>query len=111
MGTIEEAQLNSVLSAYGQIQELRLLPPAASGKRAALIRFASTAEAKWIVENLNGNIPQGMSEPIAVKYKTPPPGKGCGGFDGCGKGGGGFGGGFDAFGKGDKGFPKGCGKG
>merc|ERR1712232_1035771 len=106
MGTIEEAQLNSVLSAYGQIQELRLLPPAASGKRAALIRFASTAEAEWIVENLNGNIPQGMSEPIAVKYKTPPPGKGCGGFPcGCG-------GGFDAFGKGDKGgFAKGFGKG
>merc|ERR1711920_335128 len=62
------------------------------------------AEAKWIVDNLNGNIPQGMSEPIAVKYKMPPPGKGCGGFPGCG-------GGFDAFGKGDKGFAKGCNKG
>merc|ERR1712151_1213907 len=70
-GSMDEAQLNSVLSAYGQIQDLKLLPPVASGKRAALIRFASTAEAKWIVDNLNGNIPQGMSEPISVKYKMP----------------------------------------
>jgi len=106
---MDEAQLSSVLGAYGQIQDLKLLPPAASGKRAALIRFSSTAEAKWIVENLNGNIPQGFTEPITVKYKAPPQGKGCGKDFGKDFGGG-CGGGFDGFSKGfkDKGFGKGC---
>ena len=27
------------------------------------------AKAKWIVENLDGNIPQGLTSPLNIKYK------------------------------------------
>merc|ERR1712048_326141 len=80
---IDEAMLQSVFGPYGQIVSLKLLPqPGPNGKRCALLRFKTHEEAKWVVENLNGNMPQGLSEPIKVSFKTSP---GGGGFEG-GKG-------------------------
>merc|ERR1719198_1149628 len=33
-----------------------------------MVRFVDPAMATWVVENLNGNIPQGLSEPIVARY-------------------------------------------
>merc|ERR1719460_2910638 len=54
-----------------------------------MMRLASVEMATWIVENLNGNIPEGLTEPIIARYANDK------------KGGG----------KGDKGSPYGGGKG
>jgi hypothetical protein len=43
-----------------------------------MLRFASVDEAKWLVENLNGNIPEGLTEAIQVRFANAP---------GAGKGG------------------------
>lgn len=83
-GSMDEGQLTSVFGAYGQILSSRLLPPGSSGKRAALIKFASADEAKWIVENLNGNIPQGLTEPCSVSFKTSSKGGDKGGWGDAG---------------------------
>lgn len=75
----DEAAIQHIFAAYGTITQKKLLPvPVPGSKVSALIRFGTLDEAKWIVENLNGNIPQGLTDPIIVKYATKPPGKGLG---------------------------------
>jgi len=105
----DEAKLREVIGAYGSISQCKLLPPnPMKAGIACMVRFASVDEAKWIVENLNGNIPQGLTDPVEVKFavsrdqmKGKDGGKGFG-WGPYGKG--------DGFGKGEMGFGKGKGK-
>lgn len=97
-----EDKAKEIFGAYGTVTSLRLLQ-----NGSALCRFGSVEEATWIVENLNGNMPQGLDTPIGVKFANPPKAKGegkgeKGGFSPYGKGGGKDGGygGFGGFGKG-----------
>jgi len=90
--SVNDDELRVVFSQYGTVKHSRLT----SSGGAALIRFATFDEAKWIVENLNGNIPQGLQSPISVKYANAP--RQDGGWQGGGWKGGGKG--FDACGKG-----------
>eukprot|EP00927_Polykrikos_kofoidii_P058932 TRINITY_DN5381_c0_g1_i1.p1 TRINITY_DN5381_c0_g1~~TRINITY_DN5381_c0_g1_i1.p1 ORF type:complete len:257 (-),score=45.09 TRINITY_DN5381_c0_g1_i1:51-821(-) len=82
----DEKQLHAIFSEYGSIVSCRMLNSdrdLKNGKRAGLVRFGKIDEARWVVESLNGNIPQGLNEPIIVRYKSAPtPGKsgGKGGF-------------------------------
>jgi len=63
---VDQAKLDEIFKAYGNVTSSRLLP--GQGKHAALVRFETIEEATWIVDNLNGNIPQGLMTPICVKY-------------------------------------------
>jgi len=74
----DDIAVQRIFGAYGQITQTKVLPTTAPGaKVAALVRFASQAEATWIVENLNGNIPQGLTDPIVARYAAKKPdGKG-----------------------------------
>merc|ERR1712232_1112687 len=36
---------------------------------AAIVEFGDAAEAQWVVENLNENMPEGLTEPIGVSFK------------------------------------------
>mmetsp|Transcript_52401 Transcript_52401/g.135225 ORF Transcript_52401/g.135225 Transcript_52401/m.135225 type:complete len:254 (+) Transcript_52401:92-853(+) len=105
--------VKQIFGAYGQVQSCRVLPPKAPGQMtAALIRFASTAEATWIVDNLNGNIPEGMTTPVVVRYANNPQGQGGGGYGKAGGKGDDWGGkGGDSWGKGKRSEPYGGGKG
>lgn len=82
------------------VTSLKFMPPKFAGQPAsALIQFGSIEEAEWIVDNINGNIPEGLSTPVVAKYANsepkgaPPPwltkgaapapdfgGKGAGGY-------------------------------
>eukprot|EP00928_Gymnodinium_smaydae_P044946 TRINITY_DN2_c0_g1_i1.p1 TRINITY_DN2_c0_g1~~TRINITY_DN2_c0_g1_i1.p1 ORF type:complete len:475 (+),score=124.34 TRINITY_DN2_c0_g1_i1:67-1491(+) len=64
-----DQRLRQVFDAYGTISSHKMVPPGQGGKAAAIITFATTDQAKWLVDNLNGNIPQGLSEPIKVRFK------------------------------------------
>jgi len=82
---LDESQLRSVFEAYGGIVSCRVLPPKAAGHFAcAMVRFSSVDEAAWIVGNLNGNIPTGLTEPVKVRFANSPAGKGGGKGFGCG---------------------------
>merc|ERR1719491_1504356 len=64
-----QTDLATIFEPYGQIVNSRMLPgrdPAA--KPCAMIRFASVDMATWVVENLNGNIPQGLDAAIIVRF-------------------------------------------
>jgi len=105
----DEAALQSVFGPYGTIAQAKVMASQPGRSAAAMIRFGSVSEAQWIVENVNGNIPQGLTEAIEVKYALSKEqkaeqaaGKGWGPYDG-GKG-------KDGWGK-DGGKGKGAGKG
>lgn len=109
----DKPDLARIFEPYGQITDCRMLPGRdASAKPCAMIRFASVDMAKWVVENLNGNIPEGCNEPIIARYANSG-GGGKGGGKDAGKGGGmdAWGGGKDAFGGGGWGGGKDFGKG
>jgi len=87
---IDDEKLKSVFGAYGTLKEVKNL----GSSKACILTFASLDEAKWIVENLDGNMPEGITEPVTVKFAYSSSwGKG-GQTGGCGGGGGG--GGFGA---------------
>jgi len=70
---IDDDTLQTIFSAYGVVVQHKILPnPQIGWKTAAMIRFQSVEEAQWIVENLNGNIPQGLSDPVKVRFADTP---------------------------------------
>eukprot|EP00928_Gymnodinium_smaydae_P090287 TRINITY_DN74113_c0_g1_i1.p1 TRINITY_DN74113_c0_g1~~TRINITY_DN74113_c0_g1_i1.p1 ORF type:complete len:365 (-),score=61.74 TRINITY_DN74113_c0_g1_i1:119-1213(-) len=83
-GTFDDSQLMSVFGAYGTITSSKLLPPGSYGTRAAIISYTTVAEAKFMVENVNGNIPEGLDSPVEVRFKGPSANKGM--DKGMGKG-------------------------
>mmetsp|Transcript_111095 Transcript_111095/g.324964 ORF Transcript_111095/g.324964 Transcript_111095/m.324964 type:complete len:237 (-) Transcript_111095:136-846(-) len=78
---IDADKLKEVLGAYGTIKEAKVTSPGI-----AIVTFASIDEAKWVVDNLDGNMPEGIKEPIAVKFANPQ----RGGWGQGGQGGGGW---------------------
>merc|ERR1719277_804024 len=64
-----KSDFEQVFSAYGTVVESRILPPKQEGQKgAALCRMGSVEEATWLVENLHGNIAEGMAEPIIIRF-------------------------------------------
>mmetsp|Transcript_24352 Transcript_24352/g.36962 ORF Transcript_24352/g.36962 Transcript_24352/m.36962 type:complete len:233 (+) Transcript_24352:132-830(+) len=80
---MDEAKIQGIFGAYGNITSIKLCP--GGNRMAALVRFGSLEEATWIVENLNGNIAQGLQDPITVRYASSG-NKGKGGLGGGGAG-------------------------
>merc|ERR1711937_430532 len=82
-----------VFAQYGGVKSCKILP-AQPGKSAlaGFVTMNTVDEAKWIVENVNGNIPQGMTTPLQIifadKREDRKGGKGGGGEWGGDKGGG-----------------------
>eukprot|EP00401_Gymnodinium_catenatum_P018330 CAMPEP_0117484740 /NCGR_PEP_ID=MMETSP0784-20121206/14609_1 /TAXON_ID=39447 /ORGANISM="" /LENGTH=284 /DNA_ID=CAMNT_0005279313 /DNA_START=79 /DNA_END=933 /DNA_ORIENTATION=- len=70
---LTKEDVDRIFSSYGTVQDSRVLPPKSEGQNAsALVRFASVEEASWIVENLNGNIAEGLTDPVVVRFANAP---------------------------------------
>merc|ERR1719313_935553 len=68
--------MKMVFAPYGSLVSHKLLPPGRDGRTAAILTFASVDQATWLVQNLNGNMPQGLNEPIRVRFKDQRPPQG-----------------------------------
>eukprot|EP00928_Gymnodinium_smaydae_P081385 TRINITY_DN64920_c0_g1_i1.p1 TRINITY_DN64920_c0_g1~~TRINITY_DN64920_c0_g1_i1.p1 ORF type:complete len:366 (-),score=58.69 TRINITY_DN64920_c0_g1_i1:75-1172(-) len=66
---LDDAQMRAIFNQYGTVRDVKLMPPS-PGKPdlVALLRMSSVEEAKWIVDNINGNIPSGLTTPIRVQF-------------------------------------------
>jgi len=64
---LNEDQLNSIFGAYGTLTQVKNL----GASRCCVLTFATVDEAKWVVENLDGNMPEGISQPVSVKFGKP----------------------------------------
>jgi len=111
---LDDSKLTEIFSQYGTVVWSKMMSSKGKPSQAGIVEFATIDEAKWVVENLNGNVAQGMSTPIQVNFKREKS-KGFGKGDfGKGKSGGwGKDGGFGkgGYGKaGGKGFSGGWGK-
>eukprot|EP00931_Biecheleriopsis_adriatica_P114385 TRINITY_DN900_c0_g1_i1.p1 TRINITY_DN900_c0_g1~~TRINITY_DN900_c0_g1_i1.p1 ORF type:complete len:281 (+),score=56.04 TRINITY_DN900_c0_g1_i1:83-925(+) len=73
--------VSRLFSNYGSVASVRITSKPEHNFTSALVRFASQAEAKYVVENLNGNLAPGLTNPLQVRYANAP-GKG-GGKGGC----------------------------
>merc|ERR1719265_1583050 len=79
---VTENFMKEIFGQYGLVTQLKVLPRDPSQPSvAAMIRFGSVEEAQWLVDNLDGNIPQGMTTPVTVKFanSNPKGGKGSNG--------------------------------
>eukprot|EP00416_Gambierdiscus_australes_P034179 CAMPEP_0171107062 /NCGR_PEP_ID=MMETSP0766_2-20121228/66070_1 /TAXON_ID=439317 /ORGANISM="Gambierdiscus australes, Strain CAWD 149" /LENGTH=345 /DNA_ID=CAMNT_0011568287 /DNA_START=52 /DNA_END=1089 /DNA_ORIENTATION=- len=81
-------QLLEVFSAYGQVVWHKVLKRDGASDSVALVQMSSVDEATWIVENLHGNIPQGLTMAVSITFSAGPKNKrgaaGGGGGGGCG---------------------------
>jgi len=70
-GSNEEV-VAQIFAAYGGVAQVKVLPDSGRGDRAALVRMDNILQAQWIVENLNQNIPIGLSgissTPLTVRF-------------------------------------------
>eukprot|EP00434_Breviolum_minutum_P031486 symbB.v1.2.027846.t1/scaffold2885.1/size67989/4 len=72
---IDVNTVQTIFSEYGTIVQckIKVMPGNAPGRKtAAMVQFSTIDEAKWIKDNLDGNIPQGLREPVIVKYADTP---------------------------------------
>jgi len=99
---IDDAKLKEVFSQYGEVVWHKVLGMR-HGRLAGIVEFGSLDHASWVVENVHGSIPQGLTDAVDVKFKDEGrKGKGKGDRyspygmeeDYGGKGGGGGGGGW-----------------
>lgn len=67
VSTTEET-LKTIFGPYGSISSCKVLPDNGREDRAALVRMADPNQAKWLVDNLNQNIPVGLTTPITVRF-------------------------------------------
>eukprot|EP00927_Polykrikos_kofoidii_P031623 TRINITY_DN2716_c0_g1_i3.p1 TRINITY_DN2716_c0_g1~~TRINITY_DN2716_c0_g1_i3.p1 ORF type:complete len:551 (+),score=119.84 TRINITY_DN2716_c0_g1_i3:60-1655(+) len=68
---IDEAYVKEIFDMYHEVVQCKVLAGPVGAKCAALVRFQSPREAKWIVTSLDGNIPQGLEEPISASFHAP----------------------------------------
>ena len=65
-------QAKQIFQQYGSVKQANVLP-VASGKTAAaaFIIMESVEDARWVIDHVNGNVPQGLSSPVTVVFATP----------------------------------------
>lgn len=65
-------QAKTIFSQYGSVKSTNVLPVSPGKTAAACFVLMETVEdAKWIVEHVNGNVPQNLTDPVNVVFATP----------------------------------------
>mmetsp|Transcript_61513 Transcript_61513/g.133110 ORF Transcript_61513/g.133110 Transcript_61513/m.133110 type:complete len:385 (-) Transcript_61513:66-1220(-) len=79
-----EDLLNNIFGLYGAVLDAKVLvadgeSSDGTGQSVAIVRMGSVEEAQWLVDNLHGNIPQGLTRVVEVSFagKRPQQGKGA----------------------------------
>lgn len=69
-----------IFAQYGAVKQVTTLP-VSPGKnaKAAFVIMETVEDAKWIVENVNGNVPQNLTDAVTVVFATPRADRGKGG--------------------------------
>eukprot|EP00449_Zooxanthella_nutricula_P013898 CAMPEP_0198510722 /NCGR_PEP_ID=MMETSP1462-20131121/14366_1 /TAXON_ID=1333877 /ORGANISM="Brandtodinium nutriculum, Strain RCC3387" /LENGTH=237 /DNA_ID=CAMNT_0044240063 /DNA_START=9 /DNA_END=719 /DNA_ORIENTATION=- len=66
---ITEEKVRSIFGQYGLVAQAKVLPPMMGrSEREAFVRMSSLDEARWMVENINDNIIDGVSTPVVVRF-------------------------------------------
>merc|ERR1712039_474904 len=82
---VDDAKLQEVFAQYGTVTWSKVMASKGKPTVAAIVEFSNVEEAKWVVENLNGNLAQGIETPINVTFKREKSKGGSKGDGGYGK--------------------------
>ena len=64
---IDSESCKDIFSGFGKVLSCIVVGPETPWAKAwALVRFGSLEEATWVVANLGGSIPEGLSDPIVA---------------------------------------------
>lgn len=66
-----EDMVTTIFGSYGNVTSVKVLPNSGKPDSAAMVRLADISQAQWLVDNLNGNVPVGLSSPIQVRFAKP----------------------------------------
>eukprot|EP00405_Crypthecodinium_cohnii_P027261 CAMPEP_0206513764 /NCGR_PEP_ID=MMETSP0324_2-20121206/61714_1 /ASSEMBLY_ACC=CAM_ASM_000836 /TAXON_ID=2866 /ORGANISM="Crypthecodinium cohnii, Strain Seligo" /LENGTH=409 /DNA_ID=CAMNT_0054006065 /DNA_START=70 /DNA_END=1299 /DNA_ORIENTATION=- len=84
---IDDNKLREIFAAYGEVVWCKVMKEGRDGRIPAIVEFSNLEHATWVVANVNGGIPQGLTEPVDVKFKDEKHHGGWGYEKGYGKGG------------------------
>eukprot|EP00930_Biecheleria_cincta_P094513 TRINITY_DN8567_c0_g1_i1.p1 TRINITY_DN8567_c0_g1~~TRINITY_DN8567_c0_g1_i1.p1 ORF type:complete len:490 (+),score=93.10 TRINITY_DN8567_c0_g1_i1:88-1557(+) len=96
----DENTVKTIFGAYGSVVYAKIINSTNKPTCGAIVEYASIDEATWVVENVNGQTPDGCFNPVKITFKRSGPKKGKGGSKG-GWGGGDAWSGDDGWGGGD----------
>lgn len=66
---LSEIAISELFTNYGSVNSVRVLESnGISSMTVALIRMATVEEAEWLVQNLDGNIPEGLQDPVSCQF-------------------------------------------
>mmetsp|Transcript_43412 Transcript_43412/g.81069 ORF Transcript_43412/g.81069 Transcript_43412/m.81069 type:complete len:307 (-) Transcript_43412:100-1020(-) len=71
----DDAMLNQICGLYGVVTWAKVMPSKGKPSSIGIVEFSTAEEAQWFVENLNGNIPEGLTTPIKATLKKDKGGK------------------------------------
>merc|ERR1712061_722304 len=66
---VDDAKLAEVFGQYGTVAWSQVMASKGKPTNSAIVEFASVEEAQWVVENLNGNLAQGIATPVNIAFK------------------------------------------
>jgi RNA recognition motif-containing protein len=67
---ITEDQVRALFTQHGAVKSLRLLPEKSDKPdAAAIVSMESAEQAKFILDNVNGQVPAGLTDPLVIKKK------------------------------------------
>ncbi|XP_035709258.1 ELAV-like protein 3 isoform X3 [Folsomia candida] len=69
---LTQQELESLFNPFGRIITSRILCDNITGNRVGFIRFDQRVEAERAIQELNGTIPKGSTEPVTVKFANNP---------------------------------------
>lgn len=70
----DERMVRYLFAPYASVTQCKVINNggARGEKTSAFLRFMSAQQAAWVVQNMNGAIPQGLSEPIFARFADAP---------------------------------------
>lgn len=71
---LTELEVQTLFSGYGEVCSCKVLDQGTQGCTVAMVRMVNMEDATWVVENVNGNIPDGFQNPVQIRYADPPKG-------------------------------------
>lgn len=67
---VNDEQVTGIFSAYGAVKSVKVLPVREDKPdSAAIVVMESGEQAKWLIDNVNGKVPAGLSAPLIIKKK------------------------------------------
>lgn len=68
-----DEDVRRIFGAYGEVLQVKIVNASVyHDETIAIVKFGRLEQCAWLVQNVNGNIPQGLVKPVVIRYADPP---------------------------------------